>query len=179
MLPRHLHQLHTSPHEVNQSGTPTNPEWRSTQPAPDPFHFDHDLHNSLKVHQGSLLVVVEAATTSSLQIPAERHAILTCPAESKRMQVQDGVVVEPRDLQPSDDEAIRHHDSLTNSTLKMGCLVSGQRRKSADLLDRPWKGSGGGVDAIEDRPLTESLRQPSGFQRTDGTISTLAVPAWG
>lgn len=72
-----LCQYHTSPHEVNQSGTPLSPGWRSTLPAPDPFHFDHDLHNSLKVHQGSLLVVVEAATTSSLQMPAERHAILT------------------------------------------------------------------------------------------------------
>lgn len=41
-----------------------------------------------------------------------------------------------------------------------------------------WKESGEGVDAIEDRPLTESLPHPSGLQRTDDTINTLAVPTW-
>lgn len=38
--------------------------------------------------------------------------------------------------QCSDDERIRHHDSLTNSTLQMGSLMSGRDVWRAELLNR-------------------------------------------
>lgn len=44
--------------------------------------------------------------------------------------------------QPSDDEAIRHRDSLSNSALEMKYLVSGRKLYRTELPDRPWKGSG-------------------------------------
>lgn len=72
--------------------------------------------------------MAEAATISLLEIPAERHAVITCPAESKRMQVEDGVVADSRDLLEYVDGAIRHHDSSATSvgkTGKEGCTLSG------------------------------------------------------